>query len=60
MSYVVFDAGAIGAVVGGRLFQAGCDVTLIARGAHLEALRRESWSDSRAHANQLASPPTTP
>ena len=32
MGYVVFGAGAIGAVVGGRLFQAGFDVTLIARG----------------------------
>ena len=39
MRYVVFGAGAIGAVVGGRLAQAGCDVTLIARGAHLEALQ---------------------
>ena len=38
MGYVVLGAGAIGAVVGGRLFQAGCHVTLIARGAHLEAL----------------------
>jgi len=39
MGYVVFGAGAIGAVVGGRLSQAGFDVTLIARGAHLEALQ---------------------
>lgn len=39
MRYVVFGAGAIGAVVGGRLSQAGFDVTLIARGAHLEALQ---------------------
>jgi 2-dehydropantoate 2-reductase len=39
MGYVVLGAGAIGAVVGGRLFQAGCDVTLIARGPHLEALQ---------------------
>jgi len=39
MGYVVFGAGAIGGVVGGRLFQAGRDVTLIARGAHLEVLR---------------------
>jgi 2-dehydropantoate 2-reductase len=36
---VVFGAGAIGAVVGGRLFQAGFDVTLTARGAHLRALQ---------------------
>ena len=39
MGYVVFGAGAIGAVVGGRLSQAGRDVTMIARGAHLEALQ---------------------
>src|SRR5665647_2687908 len=39
MGYVVFGAGAIGAVVGGRLFQAGFDVTLIARGVHLQALQ---------------------
>jgi 2-dehydropantoate 2-reductase len=39
LRYVVFGAGAIGAVVGGRLSQAGCDVTLIARGAHLAALQ---------------------
>jgi 2-dehydropantoate 2-reductase len=36
---VVLGAGAIGAVVGGRLCQAGDDVTLIARGAHLEAIQ---------------------
>jgi 2-dehydropantoate 2-reductase len=39
MGYVVFGAGAIGAVVGGRLSQAGHDVTLIARGAHLQAMK---------------------
>ena len=39
MGYVVLGAGAIGAVVGGRLFQAGREVTLIARGAHLEAMQ---------------------
>jgi 2-dehydropantoate 2-reductase len=37
--YVVLGAGAIGGAIGGRLFQAGHDVVLIARGAHLEALR---------------------
>jgi 2-dehydropantoate 2-reductase len=38
MRYVVFGAGAIGGLVGARLFQQGADVTLIARGAHAEAL----------------------
>ena len=41
MGYVVYGAGAIGGVVGGRLFQAGLDVTLIARGRHLDALRAQ-------------------
>jgi 2-dehydropantoate 2-reductase len=39
MGYVVFGAGAIGAVVGGRLRRAGFDVTLMARGAHLQTLQ---------------------
>jgi 2-dehydropantoate 2-reductase len=37
--FVVLGAGAIGAVVGGRLHKAGHDVTLVARGANLSALR---------------------
>ena len=39
--YVVFGAGAIGGVVGARLARAGHDVALIARGAHLEAIRTQ-------------------
>ena len=39
MRFVVYGAGAIGGVVGGRLAQGGYDVALIARGAHYEAIR---------------------
>src|ERR1700679_3285502 len=39
MRFVVFGAGAIGGLVGARLFQRDADVTLLARGAHAEALR---------------------
>lgn len=39
MGYVIFGAGAIGAVVDSCLFQAGFEVTLIARGVHLQALQ---------------------
>jgi 2-dehydropantoate 2-reductase len=39
MRFVVFGAGAIGGLVGARLAQQGSDVTLVARGAHAEALR---------------------
>jgi 2-dehydropantoate 2-reductase len=40
MRFVVFGAGAIGGAVGARLHQSGAEVTLIARGAHAEALGR--------------------
>jgi 2-dehydropantoate 2-reductase len=36
--FVVYGAGAIGGVIGGRLFEHGHDVVLMARGRHLEAL----------------------
>lgn len=38
MRFVVLGAGAIGGVVGGCLYRAGHPVTLVARGAHLEAI----------------------
>lgn len=41
MRFVVYGAGAVGGVVGGRLFQNGYDVLLIARGAHYEAMRND-------------------
>lgn len=39
MRYVVYGAGAVGGVIGGRLALAGHEVTLVARGAHLAAIR---------------------
>lgn len=39
MRFVVYGAGAVGGVVGGRLFQHGYEVVLVARGAHLDAIR---------------------
>lgn len=39
MRYVVYGPGAIGGAIGGRLFQHGREVLLIARGAHHDALR---------------------
>ena len=38
---VVLGAGAIGGVVAAQLHRAGVDVEVIARGAHLEAIRRD-------------------
>jgi 2-dehydropantoate 2-reductase len=39
MRWVIVGAGAVGGVVGGRLAAAGHDVVLVARGAHLDAIR---------------------
>jgi len=39
MHIVVFGAGAVGGYFGGRLAQGGEDVTFIARGLHLQAMR---------------------
>jgi 2-dehydropantoate 2-reductase len=38
MRYVIVGAGAIGCAIGGRLFEHGHEVVLVARGAHLAAL----------------------
>ena len=48
MRYIVIGAGAVGGTIGGCLSQAGHDVVLVARGAHLDALR--------AHGLRLATP----
>ena len=39
--FVVYGAGAIGGTIGGRLFEHGHDVVLVARGAHGEACKRD-------------------
>jgi 2-dehydropantoate 2-reductase len=39
--YIIIGAGAVGGTIGGCLFQAGHDVVLVARGAHLGALRAQ-------------------
>ncbi len=51
MRFVIYGAGAIGGVIGGRLFQAGHAVTLVARGDHLRALQGDGLT--------LASPDAT-
>jgi len=39
MRYIIYGAGAIGGVVGGRLYGVGIETVLICRGAHLQAIR---------------------
>jgi len=41
MRFAIYGVGAVGGYFGGRLAQAGEDVTFIARGNHLQALRKQ-------------------
>ncbi|MEV7179322.1 2-dehydropantoate 2-reductase N-terminal domain-containing protein [Kitasatospora sp. NPDC093679] len=41
MRYIIIGAGAVGGTVGGRLHESGHEVVLVARGAHLAALRED-------------------
>jgi ketopantoate reductase len=51
MRYIIIGAGAVGGTIGGRLFDNGHEVVLVARGPHLGALR--------AHGLRLATPDGT-
>jgi 2-dehydropantoate 2-reductase len=53
MRYVVFGAGAVGGVVGGLLSAAGSEVALIARGAHLAAIRENGLTVQTPTATHL-------
>jgi 2-dehydropantoate 2-reductase len=44
MRVAIFGAGAIGGLVGAVLHRAGAEVSVVARGAHLEAIRKDSLS----------------
>ena len=41
MKVAIFGAGAIGGLLGVKLVQAGAEVTFIARGPHLDAMRKD-------------------
>ena len=59
MKFVVLGAGAIGAYVGAGLARGGADVTLIARGAQLEALRSRGVRVLSPRGDFEAHPPAT-
>ena len=41
MRFVIYGAGAVGCVIGGKLHMNGSDVVLIGRGAHIDAIQRD-------------------
>lgn len=59
MKVAVLGAGAIGAYVGASLHRAGVEVHLIARGAHLEALRQSGVRVHSPRGDFTAKPPAT-
>ena len=48
MKIAVMGAGAVGSYFGGMLARAGHEVTLVARPAHVEAIRRDTPTMCRA------------
>ncbi|MBG0832550.1 ketopantoate reductase family protein [Planomonospora sp. ID67723] len=59
MRYIVVGAGAVGGTIGGRLFQAGHDVLLVARGPHHDAIRRDGLRLTTPHSTQALGIPVT-
>ena len=59
MKVAVLGAGAIGAYVGAALARGGTDVSLIARGKNLEAMRRDGVKVLSDRGNFEARPPAT-
>jgi 2-dehydropantoate 2-reductase len=59
MKVAVLGAGAIGAYVGAALHRAGVDVHLVARGAHLAAMRRDGVRVLSPRGDFTATPPAT-
>jgi 2-dehydropantoate 2-reductase len=59
LRFVVLGAGAIGAYVGACLARGGADVTLVARGEHLQALREHGVRVLSPRGDFEAHPPAT-
>ena len=60
MKYAVYGAGAIGSVLAARLMEAGEDVSVIARGPHLAAIRSKGLQvRSKLFGDMLVRPPAS-
>ena len=58
-SVAVYGAGGVGAYFGGRLARGGADVSLLARGDHLDALRTDGLRIESAHGDFALDLPAT-
>jgi len=59
MKLAIYGAGGVGGYFGGRLAQAGADIHLVARGAHLDALRRDGHAVESVHGDFEVDVPAT-
>ena len=59
MKIVVYGAGGVGGYFGGRLARAGADVHLVARGEHLDAIRRDGLRVESVHGDFEVDLPAT-
>ena len=59
MKIVVYGAGGVGGYFGGRLARAGADVHLVARGEHLDAIRRGGLRVESVHGDFEVDLPAT-
>jgi 2-dehydropantoate 2-reductase len=57
--FVLYGAGAVGGVIGGRLHRAGHDVTLVARGEHLSRIRADGLVLDTAEGRHVVRAPAT-
>jgi 2-dehydropantoate 2-reductase len=58
VKFAIVGAGAVGGVIGGRLFEAGHDVVLVARGRHLETIRSEGLTVASPAGSKVVRIPT--
>ncbi|MGH7147535.1 MAG: ketopantoate reductase family protein [Nitrospiraceae bacterium] len=56
MRVVIMGSGGVGEYYGGMLARAGEDVTFIARGAHLDAMRANGLTVKTAHVGEFTIP----
>jgi len=59
MRFVVVGAGAVGGVIGGRLFEHGNEVTLVARGDQARVIARDGLTIASPAGTVKVSPPVT-
>lgn len=59
MKYIIIGAGGTGGILGFYMTKAGKDVTLIARNAHLEAMKKNGLSVEKMWTNELETIPVS-